>query len=240
MSWNEIDSQDFLKTGDYYVPERELQLAIIADLVASTPGPDYLVELCCGGGLLTCTLLDRFPQARMYAFDGSPTMLEATRHLAGSHTERLTTQLFDLAATGWRALLFQASAVVSSLAVHHLDGPGKQLLFRDIAAILRPGGLFVLADLVEPVSPVGKKIAGRMWDDAVREVSLTRDGNLAAYEHFRQDEWNYHNQPQPADSIDQPSSLLDQLDWLRAAGFEAVDIHWMRAGHAIMSGRKPA
>jgi tRNA (cmo5U34)-methyltransferase len=40
--------------------------------------------------------------------------------------------------------------VVSALAVHHLDGPGKQDLFRRIAAVLEPGGAFVLADVVVP------------------------------------------------------------------------------------------
>ncbi|MHA1567302.1 MAG: class I SAM-dependent methyltransferase, partial [Alphaproteobacteria bacterium] len=107
-------------------------------------------------------------------------------------------------------------------------------------AMLTSGGIFVLADLIEPTTPAGKAIAGAMWDDAVRQVALASDGNLAAYDYFRQDEWNYFNQPQPADSIDQPSSLHDQLDWLRDAGFETVDIHWMRAGHVIVSGRKPS
>ena len=139
MSWNEQDSREFLETAEYYVPERGLQLAIIGDLVASTPDPRQIVELCCGGGLLTRTLLDRFPGAKMRALDGSPTMLEAARRQVGPHAGRLTTQLFDLASTAWRSLPCQADAVVSSLAVHHLDGPGKQALFGNIAAMLTPG-----------------------------------------------------------------------------------------------------
>ncbi len=238
MSWSEQDSRGFLDLGDYYVPQRERQMAIIGDLVASAPSPRNLVELCCGGGLLTRTLLARFPQARMHAFDGSSTMLAAARKQAGQHADRLTTRPFDLAAEDWRSLPFRADAVVSSLAVHHLDGPGKRALFRDVAAMLAPGGIFVLADLIEPTTAAGKAVAGQMWDDAVREAALARDGNLAAYDHFRDDEWNLYNQPQPPDSIDQPSSLIDQLDWLREAGLETVDVHWMYAGHAIMSGRK--
>jgi tRNA (cmo5U34)-methyltransferase len=38
--------------------------------------------------------------------------------------------------------------VTSALAIHHLAGPGKAELFRRIAAALRPGGRFVLGDLV--------------------------------------------------------------------------------------------
>jgi SAM-dependent methyltransferase len=40
--------------------------------------------------------------------------------------------------------------VVSALAVHHLDGPGKATLFGRVAAVLRPGGRFVLGDVIVP------------------------------------------------------------------------------------------
>ena len=38
--------------------------------------------------------------------------------------------------------------VVSALAIHHLEGPDKADLFARIAGVLRPGGRFVLGDLV--------------------------------------------------------------------------------------------
>ena len=40
--------------------------------------------------------------------------------------------------------------VVSALAVHHLPPEGKRDLFRRTAAALRPGGRFVLGDVVVP------------------------------------------------------------------------------------------
>jgi tRNA (cmo5U34)-methyltransferase len=42
--------------------------------------------------------------------------------------------------------------VVSALAVHHLDGAGKRELFSRVAGVLRPGGLFVLGDVVVPAA----------------------------------------------------------------------------------------
>jgi tRNA (cmo5U34)-methyltransferase len=44
-------------------------------------------------------------------------------------------------------------AIVSALAVHHLDGPGKADLFARVAAALRPGGRLVLGDVVVPEDP---------------------------------------------------------------------------------------
>jgi tRNA (cmo5U34)-methyltransferase len=43
--------------------------------------------------------------------------------------------------------------VVSALAVHHLDGAGKADLFARVAGRLRPGGRFVLGDVVVPDDP---------------------------------------------------------------------------------------
>jgi SAM-dependent methyltransferase len=43
--------------------------------------------------------------------------------------------------------------VVSVLAVHHLDGPGKADLFRRVANVLVPGGRFVDGDVVVPDDP---------------------------------------------------------------------------------------
>jgi tRNA (cmo5U34)-methyltransferase len=43
--------------------------------------------------------------------------------------------------------------VVSALAVHHLDATGKAGLFHRVCGRLRPGGRFVLADVVIPDDP---------------------------------------------------------------------------------------
>jgi hypothetical protein len=34
--------------------------------------------------------------------------------------------------------------------------------------------------------------------------------------------------------------LATQLDFLRAAGFEAVDVYWKELDHVIYGGRRPA
>ena len=80
--------------------------------------------------------------------------------------------------------------------------------------------------------------AAKAWDEAVRRKAEELDGNLAAFERFRDEKLNYYADPD-AHPIDQPSPLFDQLTWLAAAGFEAVDVYWMKAGQAIYGGRKP-
>lgn len=238
MTWSEDDSALFIDEGKYFVPEREVQIATICAAVpplAEAGGAGHIVELCSGEGLLTRALLERFPGARVHAFDGSPKMLAATRQTAGEHAGRLETHQFDLAARDWRSLDFEAHAAVSSLAVHHLDGPGKRALFKDVFAILAPGGAFVLADLIEPARAESQTIAAAAWDEAVKARALQLDGNLAAFDRFQAEAWNHYSAPEP-DPVDQPSPLFDLLKWLEQAGFVQIDVHYLKAGHAIMSG----
>ncbi|CDX20802.1 Methyltransferase type 12 [Mesorhizobium sp. ORS 3324] len=234
--WDENNSRSFLDYGRYFVPERERQIDIITELIPATPG-SLMVELCSGEGLLSRALLERFHDCRVLALDGSERMREQTQKTCSDHIGRLATAAFELADRGWRTFSEPPHAIVSSLAIHHLDGSQKQVLFADLAAALRPGGVLVVADIVRPPSAAGLAIAARQWDEAVRSCSLAIDGDLAAFAEFNRLGWNYFRNPD-GEPIDKPSSLADQLSWLSEAGFTAVDCAWLFAGHAIFSGRK--
>lgn len=232
--WDEHDSRDFIDLGRFFVPDREEQVAAVLDMIPD-PGDGLLVDLCCGEGLLSRALLERFPRARVLAMDLSNAMLEHARAALAAHGERFTARRFDLADRSWRSLPEPVRAFVSSLAVHHLDGAGKRELFLDLAAALAPGGAVVIADLVKPATPASHQLAARAWDDAVRRRSLELAGDLGPYEKFRDERWNLYADPEP-DPIDQPSPLLAQLRWLEAAGLTGVDVYWMKAGHAVFGG----
>jgi tRNA (cmo5U34)-methyltransferase len=99
-----------------------------------------ILELGVGTGMTAKRVLAAHPQARLVGIDESEAML-AEADIAGDlRVSRLEDPLpegpFDL--------------VVSCLAIHHLDAEGKRDLFRRIAEVLRPGGRFVLADVVVP------------------------------------------------------------------------------------------
>ena len=232
--WDEHDSHDFIDLGRFFVPDREEQVAAVLDMVPD-PGDGLLVDLCCGEGLLSRALLERFPRARVLAMDLSPAMLEHARAALAAYGERFTARRFDLGDRSWRSFPEPVRAFVSSLAVHHLDSAGKRELFLDLAAALAPGGAVVIADLVKPASPASHQLAARAWDDAVRRRSLELAGHLGPYEKFRDERWNLYADPEP-DPIDQPSTLLDQLRWLEAAGLSGVDVYWLKAGHAVFGG----
>ncbi len=233
--WSEEDSQAFLDYGRFFVPAREYQITTICDLIPARPEPFAVVELACGEGLLAGAILQRFPHARVLGLDGSTEMLTRAAANLKQWGTRFQAQQFELAAADWRTTIRDAHVVVSSLTIHHLDGAGKQQLFRDVFHMLAPGGVFVIADLVQPTTERGVAVAAQAWDDAVQQRARELGGDERAWEYFQQSHWNYYRYPDPGDT---PSPLWDQLQWLAQAGFADVDVVWMEAGHAIYGGRK--
>jgi tRNA (cmo5U34)-methyltransferase len=117
-----------------------------AAAAATGEGARRILELGTGTGETAKRVLARHPEAQLVGVDASEGMLAHAREAlpdADLRVGRLEDPLpdgpFDL--------------VVSVLAIHHLDGPGKADLFRRTVAVLAPGGRFVLGDVVVPEDP---------------------------------------------------------------------------------------
>jgi tRNA (cmo5U34)-methyltransferase len=110
-----------------------------------------ILELGTGTGETSQRMLARHRGAQLVGIDASEAMLAVAREaLTGAdlRVQRLEDPLpegpFDL--------------VFSALAVHHLDAAGKRDLFARVAAVLRPGGRFALADVIVPTDPADAQI----------------------------------------------------------------------------------
>jgi tRNA (cmo5U34)-methyltransferase len=238
--WSEETSASFIAYGRFFNPERERQFDVIGDLVSAAVAGErapLIVELCCGAGDLAAYLLEKLPAARYLALDGSPAMLAETTRQCAPFRDRLTTQTFDLSSDDWRQMREQPHIVVSSLAVHHVDGDGKRKLFRDLYGLLARGGAFILADIMRPTSEAGFAVAAEAYERAVAMRSLEERGDLSMLDKLRELRWNYFRYPND-DAIDQPSTVKEHLEWLEEAGFRGVDLYWALAGHAIVAGVK--
>ncbi len=236
-SWNEETSHVFINYGQYIVPQRYLQLQIVSSLLARLKDDCQIIDLCCGEGALAEMLLESKKEAIVYGLDGSAEMLHRAVERLFRFGSRFVAQTIELSEKSWRSSMGPVDAVVSSLAIHHLEGPQKQALYVDIYKMLKKNGKVVIADLINPAGEAGKVLAADTWDEAVKKRSLEIDGNTEAYDFFIRERWNIFRYPDPED-IDKPSPLYEQLKWLEEAGFVEVDVHWMLAGHAIFSARK--
>ena len=120
--------------------------AATADMEANA-----VLELGVGTGETAIRVRKLHPGASWIGIDASEPMLSRAREVlpdADLRKSRLEAPLpdgpFDL--------------VISALAVHHLDAAGKRDLFGRIAAALKPGGRFVLGDVVVPERPEDAQI----------------------------------------------------------------------------------
>ena len=236
--WGQAASRAFLDYGRYFVPDRETQFQILVNLVQGNKPIRSILELCCGDGRLAELLLEQYPNSTVWGYDGSPEILARAEERLKRFENRFQFSQFDLADHKWRKSVKPVQAVVSSLALHHLEDPGKQRLFQDVYTMLLPGGVFLIADIIAPTTQKGWQLAAEDYDEAVRQRALKLDGNESGFEFFKQKQWNLFRYFDP-DDIDYPSSLFDQLKWLEEVGFTQADAFWMRAGHAVFGGWKP-
>jgi tRNA (cmo5U34)-methyltransferase len=133
----------------------------LEDAVAeATRGVDVraVLELGTGTGETALHVLDLHPNVRWTGIDASEPMLARARERL-PHADLRLARLEDRLPDG------PFDLIVSVLAVHHLDGPGKRDLFQRLAAALRPGGRFVLGDVVVP----------ERAEDAVIEIDWVLD-----------------------------------------------------------------
>jgi len=101
-------------------------------------GDERVLDAGCGTGRVTAMLLERLPRGRVVALDGSPSMIEeARRRFAGdARVELVTADLSQpLPVSG------PVDAILSTATFHWIADHAA--LFRNLAAVLRPGGRLV-------------------------------------------------------------------------------------------------
>jgi len=169
-----------------------------------------ILDLGTGDGRLLALLLDGRPDRTGVGLDLSELMLEAARErFAGDG--RVELRRHDLGEP-LPELGGRFDAVVSSLAIHHLDHARKRSLYAEAFALLAPGGLF--ANFEHVASPS-------------RRLHLEF---FAAIEEPLEHE----------DPSDRLLDVHTQLQWLREIGFEDVDCHWKWRELALIAGVRPA
>ncbi|MDP6952939.1 MAG: methyltransferase domain-containing protein [Alphaproteobacteria bacterium] len=173
-----------------------------------------------GTGVVAGCVLAAFPNSTMLAIDLSPEMLEECAENLGKFGERATVRegRFPDAEIG-----SGYDVVVSSLALHHLSHEDKRASFAKIYAALKPGGIFLLRDVVLAPS--------QSLDE--RYNAIYRQG-VAAHGYDDMSWFDEHLEQ------DNPAPVPDQLQWLRDIGYTEVSCHWSYLTIAMFGGQKPS
>jgi tRNA (cmo5U34)-methyltransferase len=140
-----FDPATYLETIRKEVPAYDALQDAVAEATVGIQA-ERVLELGVGTGETSLRVLEVHPEAELVGIDESAEMLAAVP--ADLAADLRVSRLEDPLPAG------NFDIVVSALAVHHLDGAGKADLFARIADRLRPGGRFVLGDVVVPEDPV--------------------------------------------------------------------------------------
>jgi tRNA (cmo5U34)-methyltransferase len=187
-------------------------------------GPDdrcEILDLGAGNGLLSATIAEAFPKARLTLFDLAPEMLAIARLRLKPLGKRVR---FVTAALAPESPSKPYDAVVSALSIYHLPDSGKRHLFGDIFKYLTPGGVFINADQVAGETAAIEERSRGLWLKRARELKITDRELAAAIERMRRD---------------LPATVGQQLAWMREAGFIEVSCPYRNLIFAVLSGTKP-
>jgi len=228
----------------YLVKRSERFEAIVSLIKATQDSPARILDLGCGTGSLMLSVLEAFPAAQVVGVDFDPTMLWLARARLESYADRSRVMLLDLRELSWaKEITTPVDAVVSATALHWLKPAHLSELYRQLAAIIRPGGIFLNADHVGSACP---EIQGS-WESHRDEMRLQEansesddwNGFWSAYsEALGIDirEFSRRIKGGWEEEVEDGLPLAWHLDRLRSNGFEHVDCFWRCDCDAIYGG----
>ena len=188
-------------------------------IVRSCPEAPRILDLGAGTGILSAAIVDRVPTARLHLLDASPAMLQqASRRLSGREFQVCVQPLeSELPPGPWHA-------IVSALAIHHLDDAAKRRLYTRIFSALTPGGLFINAEQISGGSARLQTLFEAVHLDRARALGSSDAEIAGAIQRM---------------SVDQCSATDEQMRWLKEIGFEDVDCFYRSFRFAVFGGWRP-
>jgi SAM-dependent methyltransferase len=190
------------------------------------------LDVGAGDGGFADLVLDLYPSSSGVLVDFSEPMLAAAEQRLASKRGRWEIVNADLASPAWRDGLTAGErfdAVVSRLAIHHLPDERKRALYAEAHELLEPGGIFLNWEHIETAG-----LAEGLFDEYFRERMIEAEQE---HEHPRppHEVVRSYEDATDDDILRDPES---QCDWLRAIGFEKVDVYFKLPGLAIFGGER--
>ncbi|MDE3259694.1 MAG: class I SAM-dependent methyltransferase [Gemmatimonadota bacterium] len=212
----EVDAYD--EAIRQFIPGYEEGLNRIACEVAAIR-PALVLDLGTGTGALAEAMLERESVGAVEAIDVDAEMLDRAR----IRLKRFGTRV-RFRECSFEAPLPACDAVAACLALHHIPlMERKRVLYKHIFRALRPGGVFVTADVTMTADPEEREQCYRIW--TAHLVSRGIDEKRAR-EHF--EEWS---------SEDTYFPVEDELAAMREAGFDAK-CAWRDPPNTLLVGHR--
>jgi tRNA (cmo5U34)-methyltransferase len=212
---------DYDRTRRQYIPCFDDFYGTALALIPYQPKDQFrILDLGAGTGLLSALAAAVFPDAHFTLADISSEMLSKARERFAGRDE-FTYQLVDYIN---QPLVGQYDVIVSGLSLHHVEHPDLPGVFVKIYDALASSGMFINADQSLGTTPENESQYQQAWLAGMRGKGCSEADIAVALERIK---------------VDRTATLENQLGWLRAAGFEAVEGWYKNYRFTVYSGRKP-
>ena len=229
---------------EHYIADRELRFTVIGDVLSDTLGEHPLptvLDLGCGPGSLAARLVKRLPAAQLVGIDTDPLLLAFARATAPSSVRFVAA---ELGVTGWAdglELGGKVQAAVSTTALHWLSEEALGALYRDLAELIEPGGVFVDGDHFVESQPRLREIQKAVRREREVRQGVTENENWAQWwaavesdESLADLVEQRRQQAVPADGHGVGARLEVHLELLKAAGFREIGTVWQSGDDRVL------
>jgi tRNA (cmo5U34)-methyltransferase len=240
-------AEDYDQVAPFLVPMYDFvqqEMIRLADL-ASLSRP-RIIDLGAGSGLFLEKVLATCPHASCYWVDSSEGFLAVAKRRLEQYGEQVTYILSPMEGDWPVQIDGPVDRIFSMSAIHHLERQEKQALYARCFDLLADDGWFINGDEMKTFDESAYRASLAFW---VRHVESQAacvppsllDNTQRWLRHF--DGWKRRN----IERIDRPKTkgddlhepFVDQVQWLKDIGYEAVDIFVKYHLWCVVGGRKP-
>ena len=207
---NDVDRFSNLDTGQVTTIDATLTLELITEAARRiNPSAEYLLDIGCGAGNYTLTMLSKLPSLKCTLVDLSRPMLDrAFERVSAVTSEEVHILQGDIRTVELPTNRFDI--ILAGAVLHHLrDDQDWADTFLKIFNLLRPGGCFMISDLVIQDTQVMTDYTMERYGDYLEGIG-GKD--------YRRKVLDYVNRE------DSPRSITYQLELMRKTGFREVEI----------------
>jgi len=216
---------------EFIIPKyREAHDIIVSMLDFDGTQEIRIADLGCGFGELSRRLLEMLPTAIVFGIDNNMDILQRTRKKLKDFADRFLVYERDLNSNAWFHDLGPLDAVVSSFTLDYLELDRHKALLSEVFEMLNPQGRFVSCEFFKAVdnrvNRVFHDVEIQYIQNALKKGSVSQEQieQLTKSTILRQD---HHL-----------CTIETKIDWLRAAGFDKIEIPWKFLNLAVVSAVK--
>ena len=159
-----------------------------------------VLDLGVGTGITSKMIQDELPNAEFDLVDFSRKMLDGAKKRFGKSANYIFGDFSKI------KYAKKYDIIVSVIGIHHQNHNGKQILFKKIYSLLKPGGVFIFGDLVTYKNPKKASLNQALHFHQLVEKSTDRK---------TLEEWAHHHYV-----LNDLAPVEDQIDWLKKVGFK--------------------